>query len=163
VADDGQTVLAVQQWSAAPRPKPRRLETDRLFAMRVAEWERSIRPPRLTVLSGVRALALEAQHVDGPHASLVLAQWCGGLLAHLPPDLVVTRPLATSWRAKVLRCGRLRREPAKRLAIAAATPWLAAFGMTEISHDVAEAWCMARFCTFWAANHPSEVPEAPRV
>lgn len=128
VGADGRTVLEEQRWTKARTP------------------------PAITVVQPGDVVALEAQHVAGPHASIVLAEWSGRLLASLPDGAVVIRPLATSWRAKVFRSGRMRREPAKRLAIAAATKHAAGIG-TPITHDVAEAWCLARYAWGWAQTH----------
>lgn len=132
IGDDGSTVLAEQGW--------RKLRI----------------PPVITILEPGDVVALEAQHVAGPHACLVLAEWCGRLLATLPAGITVLRPLATTWRAKVFRNGRLQREPAKRVAIAAATPYLSAG--TPVTHDRAEAWAMARYAWGWAMAHPEGVP-----
>lgn len=133
---------------------------DGLSVLGVQTWKKSRTPPRLdpALLRGAALLALEAQHVGGPHASLVLATWCGYLLGTLPPGLPVQRPLATSWRAKVFRSGRLSREAAKALAIAAATPHLAAAGHPNPSHDLAEAWCLARWACFYVKAHSTEFP-----
>lgn len=125
VGADGATVIAVQTWRHAKVP------------------------PRIEILHPQDVVALEAQHVGGPHASLVLSEWCGRMLATLPSGITVLRPLATSWRAKVFRDGRLQRIPAKRRAVAAATPFLQAFDPgLRITHDLAEAWCLARFAAF---------------
>lgn len=129
VGDDGETVLAEQGWKK----------------LRI--------PPAITILEPGDVVALEAQHVAGPHASLVLSEWCGRLLATLPSGITVIRPLATTWRAKVFRNGRLQREPAKRMAIAAASRFMTG----DVSHDRAEAWCMARYARFWALNHPDQL------
>lgn len=151
VAPDGETVLGVQRWAKCKRP------------------------PAMTLVLPGTLVVLEQQHVGGPHASLVLATWCGVLMGQLPgaveidldePDwssvppngIAVIRPLATTWRAKVFRDGRLSRDAAKRLALAAATPRLHAFDpAAAISHDVAEGWCLARFGTFWLRAHPARV------
>lgn len=131
---------------------------DGLEVLDLQAWHRSRVPPAITVVLAGDVVALEAQHVGrGNHASLVLAEWTGRLAAALPPGITILRPLATSWRAKVLRDGRLQREPAKRLAIAAATPHLVAAGWTDVTADIAEAWCMARYACFWALSHPAEV------
>lgn len=137
LGDDGQTVLDEQTWNKA----------------RV--------PPRITVVRPGDVVSLEAQHIGadadgnlwGARASLVLAQWCGGLLVSLPPGILLLRPLATSWRAKVFRNGRLQREPAKRIAIAAATPFLTG----KITHDRAEAWAIGRYSWGYAKAHPEEI------
>jgi hypothetical protein len=127
VAEDGETVLGLQRWSDAKTPP-----------MVLPE-----------LILNARVVALEGQHVAGPHASLVLAEWSGRLLATLPSGLPVLRPLATSWRAKVFRCGRLQREPAKRLAVRAASPFLLAFNPElRVTHDLAEAWALARYAAF---------------
>lgn len=133
VGDDGLTVLDQQRWSRC----------------RV--------PPLLTVVEAGDVVALEAQHVGGPRASLVLAEWAGRMLATLPEPIVLLRPLATTWRAKVLRNGRLQREPAKRLAIAAATPYLPG----PVTHDAAEAWLLARYAWGWAMAHPEQMVVVP--
>lgn len=114
-------------------------------------WRRLRIPPVLTILEPGDVVALEAQHVAGPHASLVLSEWCGRLLATLPSGLVILRPLATTWRAKVFRNGRLQRGPAKQMAIRAATPYFP----EPPGHDRAEAWAMARYAWGWAAAHPN--------
>lgn len=119
-------------------------------------WRKAKTPPSIIVLEGVDLIAVEGQHVADYHAALVLSEWCGRLLASLPIGIPVLRPLATSWRAKVFPGARLRREPAKRLAIAAATPYLAAFGFLRPTHDLAEAWCIARWAAFYAAAHRLE-------
>jgi hypothetical protein len=128
VDDDGCTVLDVQRWS------------------------KQRTPPLLTVVEEGDVVALEAQHVARHQASLVLAEWSGRMIATLP-WVVLLRPLATSWRAKVLRGGRLQRHPAKQLAIAAASPYVPG----TVTHDVAEAWCLARYAWGWAMAHPAEL------
>lgn len=127
VADDGRTVLDQQRW-----------------------WGHKV-PPRLTIIEPGDIVALEAQHVGrGNRSSLTLAEWAGSLIATLPEGITLLRPLATTWRARVLRQGRLQREPAKRLAIAAATPHLPG----PVTHDAAEAWCLARYAWGWHMAHP---------
>ena len=130
VAEDGMTVLAVQ------------------------EWRKAKIPPALTCLDGVSVIAIENQHVSGPHASLVLSAWCGWLCGTLPSEIPVLRPLATSWRAKVFGNGRLTRGPAKALAMAAAGPHLSGWYEGKMRDDLAEAWCIARYCAFYAKTHP---------
>jgi hypothetical protein len=65
----------------------------------------------------------------------------------------VVRPLASQWRAKVLRQNP-RRDAAKRLAIAAAGPHLPAEFVDD--PDVSEAWCMARWAWGWWMTHKRE-------
>lgn len=129
VGDDGRTVLDQQRW----------------MKHRI--------PPLIEIIEGGDVVAFEAQHVGGPRASLVLAEWSGRMLATLPPNITILRPLATTWRAKIFRQGRLQREPAKRLAIAAALPYVPG----TVTHDVAEAWCLARYAWGWAMAHPTEL------
>lgn len=112
-------------------------------------WARQKTPPAITVVRPGDVVALEAQHVRGPHASIVLAHWCGMLEATLPEGITLLRPLATTWRARVFRAGRMRREPAKALAVQAATQYFA-----EVpGHDLAEAWALGRYAWGWARAH----------
>lgn len=153
VAEDGKTVLGIQLWS--PPRKPRFATTDELVA-----WKRLCqRVPRIVLnLDACAQIALEAQHVgDGNQSSLTLARWAERLAVSLPSTIPLVRPLATSWRAKVFPRGggRLQRDPAKRMAVAAATPFLQAFDPdVRVTEDLAEAWCMARYAAFC----PIEVP-----
>lgn len=160
VGDDGATILAIQAWTKPAKPKTRKGEGVHLFARRLAEWIVAVQtPPVFTVVRPGDVVALEAQHVNGPHASLVLATWSGRAIERLPTGIVLIRPLATTWRAKVFRDGRMTREVAKRFAIAAAAPHLAAFGAeADRIGDVSEAWAMARYARFYQLNHPSVEP-----
>lgn len=130
VGDDGLTILAVQRWAGA------------------------LTPPSLTVVLPGDVVALEAQYLGAnPRSMATLVEWCGRLLAGLPLDVVVTRPLATTWRGKVLRKPRMSRLVAKRMAVTAAAPYLAAFDPSvRWREDDAEAFLMARYARFWAAN-----------
>lgn len=131
VGDDGATVLEAQQWR-----------------------DQDV-PPLFTVLGGVACVALELPyHGEDPHAALVLAHWCGWAHRELVVAGVrVVQPLAVSWRARVLKGPRLRRKPAKAMAIAAAAPYLAAVGIVDTVGDPSEAWCLARYACFWAKSH----------
>lgn len=128
VGDDGLTVVWARSWRALDVP-----------------------PDDLPIRSG-DVVAVEAQYVGlGAHSSLRLAEWTGGMLAGLPRDVGVMRPLATTWRAKVLRQGRLTREAAKEAALVLCHRH--AIGMpAELAWlvDVAEAWCMARYAWGWS-------------
>jgi hypothetical protein len=174
IGDDGTTVLDECGWTGAEMRKLAndswRVRWSRFsgqtreshhqdFAVKVGA-ERFLldhhrAPPALTLLRAGDVVVLEAQHVSGPHASLVLAEWCGRLIATLPEGITLLRPLATSWRAKVFRNGRLSREAAKRVAIAAATPYLPA--VHPVTHDRAEAWAMARYAWGWARTHADQI------
>jgi hypothetical protein len=135
IGDDGARVLAVQYWEGA--------ET----------------PPVLSCLDGVGVAALELPyHGEDPHAALVLAHWCGWMHRDLhAAGIEVAQPLAVSWRAKVLRIGRVTRAVAKAKAIDAAQKH--AIGMPpefRESPDVSEAWCLARWCWGWVrAGRPA--------
>lgn len=139
IADDGRTVLHVTKWS-----------TKRARAV-------PGRAPPLPTLPGLPWLlptdvvALEAQYVGrSKRGSVALAIWTEHLMRSLPADIVLVRPLATTWRAKVLGKSRLERDVAKRLAIAAAAAPLARFGLDQDAKgDVSEAFCLARFCWGW--------------
>jgi hypothetical protein len=174
IGDDGLTVLDEQGWTGAEMRQLAsgswRVRWSRLHssgstschqdfvgkgtaAQFLVEHHRT--PPAITILQRGDVVVLEAQHVGGPHASLVLSEWCGRLIATLPEGITLLRPLATSWRAKVFRNGRLCREAAKRVAVATATPYLNAD--LPITHDRAEAWAMARYAWGWARTHADQL------
>ncbi len=119
----------------------------------VHRWSRCAVPPDAVLLhlAGLRAgdvLAVEQGYVGpGAHASLVLAEWTGRLLAGVPPGVEVLRPLATTWRAKVLRAARLGRADAKAAADRAAA---IGTGAGELSGHSSEAWCLARYAWGWS-------------
>lgn len=128
VAGDGLTVVAVRAWRRHPIP-----------------------PGLADLVEPGDVVAVEAQYVGpGAHASLALAEWTGRLLEQLPAGCAILRPLATTWRARVLRRGRVSRSEAKGLAIAACRAHAIGLAPELASKpDVAEAWCMARYA--WGA------------
>lgn len=128
---------------------------DGLEVLDIECWRGSRIPPRIRMVEPSSIVSLEAQYGSRP-TTLVLAEWCGRLLATLPEGCTVHRPLATTWRGRVLRRSRLRRDVAKELAIRAARPHLEAAGWTHITDDVAEAWCMARYS--WGADRAGVLP-----
>ena len=118
LGDDGRTVLRVQRW-------------------------RDLDDPPVLEVTAPALVAVEAQYVGrGAHASLRLAEWTGGLVSRLPPGVEVLRPVAATWRAAVLRVGRVRRADAKRHALTAA---LYSLGEPLETVDACEAWCLARY------------------
>jgi len=124
---------------------------DGLTVSAYLSWRDLDHPPALAVLDE-DIIAVEAQYVGpGAHASLRLAEWTGALLASLPPGCRILRPLATTWRARVLRRARMGRKEAKRAAIAACVAHSSGLpaGVSALP-DVAEAWCMARYA--WGAE-----------
>jgi len=137
LADDGLTVLAAWRWT------PRVLETQdgRVLAYSA--------PHQIAAVIGPHAVAaVEAPYVGLSHrGSLSLAEWTGGFLSGLDVGEIL-RPTAAEWRAKVLHVGRVRRAPAKALALRAAA--LHARGLPWLDDHVAEAWCLARFAWGWA-------------
>lgn len=129
---------------------------DGLAVLAVQNWEGEKTPPALSCLEGVGLVALELPYAgEDFHAALVLAHWCGWAHRDLhAAGVEVVQALAVTWRAKVLRIGRVTREVAKAKAIDAAqkhavglAPELAALP------DVAEAWCLARYAWGWARAH----------
>lgn len=138
--DGGQTGAAV------------RLADDGVTALEHIPWKRRKDPPRLPIEPG-DVVALEAAYVgENEHAALALQLWRGILIGRLPEGVHLLQPLATSWRAKVLRRPRMRRELAKETAMEAAK--LHARGLPDEYEDhTAEAWLIARFAWGWARTH----------
>lgn len=141
--DGGQTGSAV------------RIDFDGLTALEVVEWRRRRDPPLLPIEPG-DVVALEAAYVgESEHSALSLQLWRGKLIGTLPGmgrGVHLLEPLATTWRAKVLRRPRLRREEAKKLALDMAR--LHARGLPETYEDhTAEAWLIARYAWGWARTH----------
>jgi hypothetical protein len=140
--DPGQTGAAV--W----------LADDGLTVLHVEYWVDALTPPRLPVLP-TEVVAVEDQYLGKNARSFAtLVRWTERLVVGLPDGVLLVRPLATTWRAAVLRRARLGRTAAKRVALEAVR--LHARGMPEEFAglpDVAEAWCLARFAWGWAAKH----------
>jgi len=136
----------------------------------VQTWRRSPTPPILEIVRPGDVVAVEQPYVQlSPASALKLSEWIGRLLATLPIDVIMLRPLASTWRAKVLRAGRIKRDPAKKLAVHAAMPYLREFADKEecpppwlpthtaqVSHDLAEAFLIARFAWGWRCAHPEK-------
>lgn len=111
-------------------------------------------PPALPLVPG-DVVAIEAQHARaGRPGSLALSEWCGRLLAALPPDVVVLRPHPATWR-RVIGASGLRRAQAKARAVRAAREH--GRGLPErLSADHAEAWAIARWAWAWdGAGRPA--------
>lgn len=140
--DGGQTGAAV------------RLADDGLTALEVHEWRRRKLPPRLPIEPG-DVVALEAAYVgENPDSALKLQLWRGILIGGLPEGVHLLQPLATAWRAKVLRRSRMRRELAKDTAMSVAREH--ARGLpAEYEDHTAEAWLIARYAWGWARTHLS--------
>jgi hypothetical protein len=123
-----------------------RLADDGVTALEWHEWRRSP-VVRLPIEEG-DIIALEQAYLGKSVRSFrSLVEWRERFKAGLPP-VVLAEPNASHWRAKVLRVAGLARKPAKERAIAAAT--LHAKGLpAEVGPDLAEAWCLARWCWGW--------------
>jgi hypothetical protein len=122
---------------------------DGVTVVALQTWSRCRTPPALDLLP-TDVVAVEAQYIGhGAHASIVLVEWTGRLLAAVPAACRVTRPLAGAWRAKVFRRTAMRRDAAKRMAVETANRHAVGLG-ADPSHDLAEAWCLARYCWGWA-------------
>ncbi len=122
---------------------------DGLTALDLIEWRGAATPPVLPVRAG-DVVALEAAYVGkNPQSAMKLQLWRGQLMATFPAGVQLLEPLATAWRAKVLRRAGMRREVAKAVAIEAAKR--NAIGLPDDFPDhVAEAWCLARYAWGWA-------------
>ena len=146
--DSGQTGAAV------------RVDRDGLTALEVIDWKRRRDPPRLPIEPG-DVVAVEAAYVGkSPRSAMALQLWRGKLIGTLPPGIHLLEPLATTWRAKVFRRGRMRREAAKETAMLLAQRH--AIGLPpEYPDHVAEAWLIARYACFWALSHLDPAGRAP--
>lgn len=129
------------------------ITTDGATVIRVVRWARAETPPDtlaalLRDLGPGDVVAVEQCYVGpGARASLTLAEWTGRLLAEIPADVEVLRPLAAQWRAKVLRSARLGRTDAKAAADRAAR---LGTGTDVLTGHSSEAWCLARYAWGWS-------------
>lgn len=141
--DGGQTGSAV------------RIAEDGLTALDCIEWKRRRDPPMLPIEPG-DVVALEAAYVgENERSALTLQLWRGKLIGTMPEcgrGVHLLEPLATTWRAKVLKRARMRRDQAKETAMSVAKQH--ALGLPEEYEDhTAEAWLIARFAWGWARTH----------
>jgi hypothetical protein len=137
-----------------------RIAEDGLTCLELVTWARAADPPALPIRAG-DVVALEAAYVGkNPQSAMKLQLWRGKLIASFPAGIVLEEPLATSWRAKVFRGVRMRREVAKAAALELAHKH--AIGLPDEYPDhVAEAWCMARWTLYWALAHLT--PDGKRI
>lgn len=121
---------------------------DGATATLVRHWRSQNRPPE-EAWKGILAddvVVIEYPYVGrNAHSAIVLSEWIGRLLEHLPSDAEVLRPNAGAWRAKVFRRARLTRQAAKSLAVAACVQHSGIPERMARQHDIAEAWAMARY------------------